>query len=63
MPLEPSRNLKYEVRQVSAQIAKAPSFAAPATPSSNEVFVEGHKIIQELNPPRPSGVASTRNSV
>ena len=57
MLLEPSFNFKYEFRQVSAQIARALNFAELATLNQrrNEIVVEAHEIVHQLNIPEPRG--------
>jgi hypothetical protein len=65
MLLEPSCNFKHEVGQVSAQIARAPNFAALATLNQhrNKIVVEALEIVHQLNIPEPSHVTSIRNPV
>ena len=60
MPLEPSCNFKYEVRQVFAQIARANNLAELATLNQrrSEIDVEALEIVHQLNIPDPSGVTS-----
>ena len=65
MLLDPSGNYRHQVRQVSAQIARAPNFSELATLNQrrNEIVVEALEIVQQWNVPEPSGVTSIRNPV
>ena len=65
MLLDPSGNYRHQVRQVSAQIARAPNFSELATLNQrrNEIVVEALEGAPQLNMPEPSGVTSLRNSV
>jgi hypothetical protein len=56
MLLEQSGNSQHQVRQVSAQIARALNFAelAKLNQRRNEIVVEALEIVQQLNVPEPS---------